>query len=417
MTTITLTDGQQNALTAFTTFLMTPNEVYFVLSGYSGTGKSTLIHTLLDRLASFMKTAKLINPHQKEYEVELSATTNKAAENFAFITGMPVGTIHSLLGLRVDTDFKTGVTKLVPRRGVEPLENKLIFVDEASYIDKDLLGLIGERINIKTCKVVFIGDPAQLTPVKSNRTPVFEAGFMGAALTEVVRQAKGNPIIELATSFRNTVNTGEFFSFKPDGDVIKYLDRDGFNEAVETEFTRSDWKYKDSKVLAWTNARVIEYNHYIRDRAKGDPSFQEGDYAVCNQFLTTPNGKSYKTDQMVNITKITGPTKLHGVFGHNYELDHTTTVFGPDSIKEWDKALKEARALDKYAQVREMSNWIDLRAVYAQTVNKCQGSTYDRVFIDLDDIRRCNSGDQIARMLYVAVSRARFQVFLTGDIA
>jgi ATP-dependent exoDNAse (exonuclease V) alpha subunit len=64
----------------------------------------------------------------------------------------------------------------------------------------------------------------------------------------------------------------------------------------------------------------------------------------------------------------------------------------------------------------QVENWIDLRAAYAQTVNKSQGSTYDRVFIDLDDIRRCNSGDQIARMLYVAVSRAREQVFLTGDL-
>lgn len=415
--TITLTQGQQDALSAFTHFLMDPNEVYFVLSGYSGTGKSTLIHTLLEQLPKFIKTAKLINPAQKDYQIELTATTNKAGENFSAITGMPVSTIHSLLGLRVQEDYKTGETKLAVRKGAEIAEGKLIFVDEASYIDKALLSLIADRINMRTCKVVFIGDPAQLTPVKSTTTPVFHAKFPGASLTEVVRQAKGNPIIDLATAFRNTVNTGQFFSFKPDGEVIRVVDRDLFNELVEAEFTRDDWKFNDSKLLAWTNARVIEYNHFIRDRAKGNPKFQKGDYAVCNSFLTTQNGTAIKTDQTVYISNVHPMTVQNKVSGHVYELDNKHSVFGPDSLSDWNEALKKARADDRYTAVREMTNWIDLRAVYAQTVNKSQGSTYDRVFIDLDDIKRCNSGDQIARMLYVAVSRARHQVILTGDIA
>ena len=62
------------------------------------------------------------------------------------------------------------------------------------------------------------------------------------------------------------------------------------------------------------------------------------------------------------------------------------------------------------------NNWIDLRAAYASTINKAQGSTYKTVFIDLDDIKRCNSGDQIARMMYVGVSRASQRVWLTGDL-
>jgi ATP-dependent exoDNAse (exonuclease V) alpha subunit len=61
-------------------------------------------------------------------------------------------------------------------------------------------------------------------------------------------------------------------------------------------------------------------------------------------------------------------------------------------------------------------SWIDLRAAYAQTINKSQGSTYDKVFIDLDNVSRCHVGDQIARMMYVGVSRARSQVIFTGDL-
>ena len=61
MTTITLTPDQQNALEQFTRFLTDPSEQVFVLEGYSGTGKTTLVKTLLDRLPNLMKTARLIN--------------------------------------------------------------------------------------------------------------------------------------------------------------------------------------------------------------------------------------------------------------------------------------------------------------------------------------------------------------------
>ena len=75
---ITLTEDQQNALEAFYNFLMDPVETVFVLRGYSGCGKSTLVRTLIDRMPAFNRTAKLINPTHKEYEIALTATTNKA---------------------------------------------------------------------------------------------------------------------------------------------------------------------------------------------------------------------------------------------------------------------------------------------------------------------------------------------------
>ena len=414
MTPITLTPDQQNALEQFTQFLTDPSEQVFVLEGYSGTGKTTLVKTLLDRLPNLMKTARLINPSLKKYDVELTATTNKAAENFGMITGMSVATIHSYLGLRVQTNYETNTTKLVPSKNNSLKEGHLVFVDEASYIDKDLLGWIFKLT--RNCKIVFMGDPAQLTPVKSSETPVFAANFPKAKLSQVVRQAEGNPIVDLSTKFRETVNSGEFFKFVPDGHHIKYMDREAFNQAIEAEFCRPDWRYSNSKVLAWTNARVIAYNHHIRDRVMGDPNFQVGDYAVCNKFVAS-NKKSLKTDQLVCITGIGQDTEHHGVLGNWMTLDYQIELFFPKSLEAKKAMIKQARAMEWFNVVEEAENrWVDLRAAYACTINKAQGSTYDRVFIDLDDIARCNSGDQIARMLYVAVSRAREQVFLTGDI-
>ena len=410
---ITLTEDQQKAMNAFQQFLLDPTETVFVLSGYSGCGKSTLVRTLLDKLPAFMKTVRLINPSQKDYEVALTATTNKAAENLARITGSSATTIHSFLSLRVNTDYKTGVTTLTPRNW-NPVESYLLFIDEASYIDSKLLELIFKLTH--KCKIVFVGDPAQLTPVKSSATPVFGANFNGAALTQVVRQAEGNPIVDLSTKFRHTVNTGEFFSFKPDGHHIQHLNEMDFHQAIINEFARPDWSYADSKILAWTNKKVIAYNQFVRNQVKGSPDFHVGDYAVCNSYIQI--GKtSIKTDELVEITDIAGWTEMYGVKGRFFELNGNTNVFFPRSLEEANARVKKAKAEGNFSLVATIENtWIDLRAAYANTINKSQGSTYGKVFIDLDDVSKVPSGDTLARLLYVAVSRAKSYVYLTGDI-
>jgi ATP-dependent exoDNAse (exonuclease V) alpha subunit len=414
-TELVLTNDQQAAMAAFHAFLMDPLEDVFVLRGFSGCGKSTLVRHLLDTLPKIYKTIKLLNPKASVFEPILTATTNKAAENLAQITGMSVRTIHSVLGLRVHTDFRTNKTELKVANNAQLVESALLFVDEASYIDKELLQHIFQ--GIRDTKVVFIGDPAQLAPVQSSSTPVFDAPFPGAALTEVVRQASGNPIVDLSTKFRHAVNTGEFFSFKPDGFHVRHMDQEEFNQRIHDEFTRSDWRYGDSKILAFTNKTVQQYNNFVRSLVQGNPDFEVGDYVICNSFLQTRAG-GIKTDQMVQITGIESPTVIEGVPGRYMELDHRHNVFQPDSLIVRNNRVKQARADDQIGLVAMIeSTWADLRAAYSCTINKSQGSTYGTVFIDLDDVRRCTSGNQIARMMYVAVSRAKNHVYLVGDLA
>lgn len=415
MTELVLSEDQAKAKRAFVDFLLDPHERVFVLKGYSGTGKSTLTGHLIEAVPNIFKTARLLDPSFKEYEIELTATTNKAAENLAFISGMEVNTIHSYLGLMVRKDFKTEETFLSRKENSPDLYRKLLFIDEASFIDRDLLKYIFQIM--KDSKIVFMGDPAQLTPVKSGNTPVFEAKWRGAELTQVLRQASGNPIMDLSTKFRETVNTGQFFSFIPDGHHIRHADRQEFNSLVAQEFSRPDWKFRDSKLLGWTNKCVINYNHAIREHVGGTPEFQVGDYAICNSFVST-RGKSLKTDQMVCISQISEPVIECDVPGRFYTLDGVITLFMPNTLEERNARIKRAKAEeDVYLLEAIDRSWVDLRAAYACTVNKSQGSTFDKVFIDLDDIARCNSGDQIARMLYVGVSRARHHVIFTGDLA
>ena len=220
----------------------------------------------------------------------------------------------------------------------------------------------------------------------------------------------------MATLFRNTVNTGTWPQFKPDGHHIQYLQRDDFNQKILEEFNQPGWRYKDSKVLAWTNKCAIDFNNYIRTHASGDPQFVVGDYAVCNSFLSIGK-KNIKTDQLVHITGISHGEERHGVAGSVFTMDHDIQAFMPKTLADRNARIKQARAGNELHIVAEIEErWVDLRAAYAQTINKSQGSTYDAVFIDLDDVSRCNSGDAIARMLYVGASRARNHVYLTGDL-
>lgn len=410
---ITLTRDQQAAFNAFAAFITDPIEQVFVIEGYSGTGKSTLVKTLLAELPTILKAARLIHPSLEEREVVLTATTNKACEALALLSGQSVRTIHSFLGLRVHTDYRSGKTTLKEADPRDVKHDLILFIDEASFIDSVLLSLIFKKT--RHCKIVFIGDPAQLLTVGCTRPPVFHAGFTTARLTEVVRH--DGPILELATKFRETVETGQFFRFIPDGTAIRHLDRAGFEAAILAEFNRPDWSHHDSKVLAWTNKKVIAYNQGIANHVTGTPEFQEMDYAVCNRSMQFNNG-SIKTDETVCITHVGHKDVIFGVPGTHIEVNHRWSVFLPDNVQDKKKAMKQARDEEDYERARHIDiHWIDLRPAYACTLNKSQGSTYDSVFIDLDDLKGCNSGDQIARMLYVGISRARQHVYLTGDIA
>lgn len=413
MSELTLTEDQQAALEAFTSFIANPESEVFVLAGYAGTGKSTLVNYLLSELPKIIETTQMINQDETDWEVVLTATTNKAAEALAGITNGLVSTIHSHLKIIPQKDLQTGKSSLMIREDAGLRTHEILFIDEASYIDHELLQLIFECVD--NCKIVFIGDPAQLTPVNSNKTPVFTAGFKTAQLSEVVRQAKGNPIIDLATTFRTTVNTGLWEQVTVDGQHIVHLPRDDFDRAVLAEMSRPDWHHNDSKVLAWTNKAVIAYNQGIRNILQGVPHLEVGDYAVCNEYINKGR-QSIKTDQTVMVTDIEEATQ-HGVEGWLVELDRNSDFFLPASRDKKKALISEARAENNYTLLQYIErNWIDLRAQYACTINKSQGSTYDRVFIDLDDMAKCRNRNLLARMLYVAVSRAREQVFLTGNV-
>ena len=455
---IKLTEGQEKALDVLTKFCMENEEGSIVISGYSGTGKTTLTKSLIE---SIVKAANLKNqildtagrPRIKLPSIQLAATTNKAAEALSLATSMYAVTIHSYLGIRVKTKFnKKGKSTTETSQPTKLAACDILIIDEASFIDDDLLTKIEKSTT--NVKVIYIGDPAQLAPINCEETPVFNQGFPTIYLTEIVRQEPGNQIIEASKSFRDAAKGKVYEPFKPDMDKVVHLNSTEFNTAMLKEFSRPDFTERDAKVLAWTNKMVKTYNSIIKEKVTGDHMLKAGDYAVCNNYFNTKSTNNpfhnvkfgtqistrstitIPTDTTVQIIEVTPITYEHN---DNYSQGVAHTYLNPIKINLIqykieskgnigfgyicnDSRLNLVRTMfaknNDTKKLKQIDSWlIDLRPLFACTINKSQGSTYRKVFIDLNDVSKCRNKNQVARMMYVGFSRASEQVICTGDIS
>lgn len=405
-----LTPSQEDAKAEIIAFLLDPDQKYFVLKGVAGTGKTFLINQV-ER--DFVEVEKLLNATGdfKPQEWQYTATTHKAAHALRMATGMDTCTLHSLLSLQLKSNYNTGKNFLI-RSNVADVEDLIIVIDEASYIDYDLL----EAIDTYTinCKVIFMGDPAQLTPIGLNHSPVFLAGFSTHTLTQVVRQSAVHPLSPILQHLREYVlgNVESLPKIATCPELVR-LSPAEFNKVIIDEFSTS-WCPAKSKVLAWRNKTVMKYNQLLFSGVNNRSNFEIGDVVVNNKAI--PN---IATDAEVEIVSVLSMFSL-GVRGHRYIVNtgaKSVHVFVPDNPADYKKHLNRAIKDGKTEDVKTiMDTWADLRPVYASTVNKAQGSTYDKVFIDLGDFKSLKDPNQLARLLYVALSRAKYQVVFTGDL-
>lgn len=408
--TLTLTQGQQEADQQFMAFMIDPKQREMIISGFAGTGKSTLTKHILSSLDKKMQMLNLLigGDAYTDIPIHVTATTNKAAQVIGKVTGYPPQTIHSLLGLKVSNDFKTGKTKLEKTRGYKVLERSLIIIDEASYIDAALLKLIRE--STIGCKVLYIGDPYQLAPTFESSSPVFNEGLPETRLTEVMRN--NGLITQLSSQCREAVITGDFQALVHDHQQVVHLDGPAFRGAIDTHF--ADKAAHNCRILAWTNDRVHAYNNYVRELQGYGPTLEVGEMVITNNSLSA---HGYATDSHLRVTGLGQREVFEGIHGQNIILNKDVKLFLPDNQYQVKAVLRNfARSKDwgSYFTVKETC--ADLRPLHASTVHKSQGSTYDKVFIDLSDIGRCNIPGDAARILYVAISRASQQVILYGDL-
>jgi hypothetical protein len=405
-----LTSEQHEALKKVETWLLNDNEPYFILTGAAGTGKTSLIIHLLDVIKIQLELWKLVGGIQVIDGIEITATTNKAVAVLqSSLPEYTVATIHSLLGLVITPNYKTGEDTLT-QKDKHVRTNTLIIIDEASMIGSELWNFISDS-TIK-CKLLLIGDPYQLTPVKQKQSILDLLDCPKFELQEVQRHA--NNILSLGSEYKQAIETEIFPVPKTDLPQIQCITGPEFKDLIPLYFLKNE----HNKILAWTNKKVIEYNMYIRNLRAYSELYEEQEMLITNKPIFTTTF-SYPTDSEVMITKIIEKTTIFTVPGRWVLLNnYHQKLFLPDdpiAVKQQLKLFRKKGAWVPYFHIK--NDWLDLRPIYASTVHKAQGSTYDTIFVDITDISKSTIKSITARLLYVAVTRAARKVYLYGTLS
>ena len=386
-----LTPDQKEAWKHILHFVRSKDK-YFVLNGYAGTGKTTLMKLLVDNFNELQRAYAAFSIKPMDSLV-FTATTNKAVTVLQHFLKRSCSTIHSLLGL---FPGKCGLEKKRPTQ----VTNSLVVVDESSMIDWELMQHIEQSSN----RYIFVGDDTQLPPVAGSFA-VFNKSYPEYKMTQVIRQKPG-VLFELIKQLRRRVEGYEVPELNIDGKEIIWGKKKDFNTTMFEDFSHPDWRYADSKYIGFTNNRVQAVNHMIEEFKHGQYNIHVGDWMINNRWCKYRSLHElviFTTDQMVMIEDV-----------HPAESFMDMTLY-PVKVKGiWLRIPSHLRAFN----IAGLDDLIDLRNMYACTVHKAQGSTFDRVYINLNDIgmaRRKNE-DMFWRLLYVAVSRAREQVIFTGSL-
>jgi len=425
---IVLSDDQQAAVDKFAEFILDDFPGELAIEGHAGTGKSILTRELIDLTYKLKNASKLLKQEANIFEKEsdnivLCATTNKAARVLGNFNTREARTIHSFLGLKVYTNYNTGATSIRKTRESKPVRNTLIIIDEASMIDKTLLNIIRELCI--DCKVVFILDPYQLAPIGYNSCPVATEVHNKAILTQIQRQALGNPIIALAEKFRKVLDGGSIPSIIGNGKELMTVDGKRFQQLIQAEFNSVGHDIDSGKIVCWTNDRVNEYNTFVRKQFTPHSKFEVGEILITNNPIASNKGATlFTTDSPVKIASIdTDANYFNGV--SNWVVTFETSSDIQCRIPVDPKELK--RELGKLSRkAKKEGNWmpyyalkeafVDLRPPHCSTIHKSQGSTHKKVFIDLGDIGRNSNHMEFARLMYVALTRASEQVIIYGQL-
>ena len=424
---IDLNQGQAACSDAFFKFLLGEGKI-FRISGPAGVGKTFMMKHIMNKiLPQYYDMCKLLGIDAIYNSIEMTATTNKAADQLSQATGRLCPTIHSFLGLKVKPDFNSGTTKLerIPSKW-QIHTHKVIVIDEASMIDHQLKKHLYESTS--NCKIVYVGDRDQLPPVFEDLSEVYKEDGPLYELLEPMRNNGQPALMALCAQFRKTVQDQEFKPINIIPGVIDHLNDDQLVDVIEDIFNGGPNSNQSARILAFTNERVITYNDHIRTLRNMPDQFQEGETLVSAsavQFKTN----ALSVEEEVTITKIYRHTQVdidaaHDVYMDVMEADIEGSLHGPIyNVKIPTNYGHFTGLIEHYRKNKRWKEYYELQEKYpmlrqkdASTVHKAQGSTYDSVIIDLTDISRCRKANELARMLYVAVSRPRTRIYFYGSL-
>ena len=423
------TTCQTNAFNAIVAWLNTPHTLnlennIFVLSGAAGTGKTYLLDNLLEfvQVQDDLNISMGIPSIVKGDNIHFTATTNNAVNLLTGATTLknPPKTIHSFLGLRVIKDFATGKS-YIPYNNLKidkDVMNGLIVIDEASMLERKFLeSLVAASKNIK---ILLVGDYAQLPPVKEDKPYFMHMGFAYYDMIDNVRSANSPDLQVLLNNYRQSIQNNKPYFNLNCKDVFCLTNSDFVEQLKAAVLNGENVKY-----LAYTNSAVNSCNSHIKKFITGSAEIQQGQVLVN---FSVPHDSGLK---------VLSELYVHKVSDTKYTSKYLTTTvkgklvngtyFVANTLKENTDFMAELRKLfshnvnsDVYAEiVKAESVFLDARPEYALTINRSQGQSYNDVYIDLNTINCIAKTKKMlaTRLLYVALSRARNNVYITGNLA
>lgn len=382
-----ITSEQSEALRAIKSFLRDDKQDAFILRGSAGTGKTTLIASLLETLEEMHLSCALLAPTGRAARI----LGNKIKQSTGR-TGHDGSTIHraifALTLVEVNEGAETandpGIRMFFPLKQEESSVS-LFVIDESSMVgDKENNGdfvqfgsgrLLKDivtyartsrpgRTNDHLTKLLFVGDPAQLPPVGETSSPALSADYLRQEfhlqvasfdLVTVMRQAQGSAILDRATELRDAMLAERFnaFSLQPNGHDIECVDA-----SAAADLIVEGLQGRDSNVaVVHSNAMALEYNRNIRERRWGDPGLpiQRGETLLVNRNSTVhplSNGDLVKVSLVgEDAEKI--HVNLRG--GHSVDLSFRglTVIFrdGDGSIIETDCMVLENLLDSPYREI------------------------------------------------------------------
>ena len=420
----------------------------FSLTGPGGSGKSFLISTIIDWL------------EDTGIDYCLCAPTHKAKAVIKYYSKRDATTLHKLLSLSpnldiIELDFKDLLFKMGKDSGMIPYKG-LVICDEASMISDDLFRILLKKCSEFKSKILFISDKCQLKPVDSDRVSLVYDLKDSFNLTKIYRQSSESAIMPILETLREhqmlhfDTSTSESGSVFCESNFIEFFNlcKNGIKRAIDNH------DIFESKILAFTNNRVSNYNEAIAKHIFGDSKhWHKGEilmgcenlkinkYNFWNSMdyllVKDPKPIDIRIPYFMSLPAFelslydTGNNETHNIKILDKNID--PSIFESLAAHIDSLRLQAIDALPKYRGIAwgkyysvldSFTTPVDLRfdgrlirkksfdRGYALTIHKSQGSSYNNVYVDMTDVMRNRDPENLRQLQYVALSRTRGDTYI-----
>ncbi len=447
-----LTEEQGLAAQKLSNFLFhSPEKKIFILSGYAGTGKTSLMGGLVKVLPSYGLRPCLLAP------------TGRATKVLENRSGKTASTIHK----HIYYSSAEADGSLSLKLKLNKSTSTVYIVDEASMIGQSeevfqSRGLLDDFLAFATYglgnKVIFIGDTAQLPPVGSNFSPAlnaeylensFSLGVSSCQLTQVVRQALHSGILRNASNIRWAISKDRIslpILKTQDMEDVKQLGADELEDTLRAEYREHG--VNEVVIITKTNNLANRINQYVRQRVlEKENIIDAGEtiMAVKNNYFWTAKQECdtfIANGDMLRINRILGYEDAYGLrfadlvvsfidYAEERELELTVvldTLFDTTASLSAEKQLSLYEQLYNYysqrsrnkAEIRSLIkqdkhyNALQVKFANALTCHKAQGGDWHSVFVQQGFFTPENLSSDYFRWLYTAITRSRKRLYLVG---